>query len=315
MTAALLQQAGDTAGNLASLNRVYAARQIVVETDTGKFKIGDGATAWNSLAYAGGSSPDATTGAKGVVQLANDLGGTAAAPTTPTAVHLAGSETITGIKAFSASPTVPTPTTSTQAAPKGYVDGVAAAGAPDASTTVKGIAKLATAPASSSNPIAVGDNDPRVAAVEHTTNKGAASGYLGLGSDSLAVPAQLASGTADATHFLRGDKTWAVPAGGGGGAPTVAAVSSGGAIPSTGPRVEIADATGAPFTRTLPTPVGNSGLQITVDAVTTGTNLVTLATAAASIDGAATVTLGTPASGAPYKAVTVISDNVVWRII
>ena len=34
--------------------------------------------------------------------------------------------------------------------------------APDASTTVKGVSKLATAPASATNPIAVGDNDPRV---------------------------------------------------------------------------------------------------------------------------------------------------------
>ena len=34
--------------------------------------------------------------------------------------------------------------------------------APDASTTVKGVSKLATAPASPTNPIAVGDNDPRV---------------------------------------------------------------------------------------------------------------------------------------------------------
>lgn len=47
-------------------------------------------------------------------------------------------------------------------ATKAYVDGVAIAGGADASTTVKGITKLSTAPASASNPIAVGDNDPRV---------------------------------------------------------------------------------------------------------------------------------------------------------
>ena len=34
--------------------------------------------------------------------------------------------------------------------------------APDASTTVKGVAKMSVAPASASSPIAVGDNDPRV---------------------------------------------------------------------------------------------------------------------------------------------------------
>ena len=49
-----------------------------------------------------------------------------------------------------------------QLATKDYVDGVAIAGSPDASTTVKGISKLSVAPASASNPIAVGDNDGRV---------------------------------------------------------------------------------------------------------------------------------------------------------
>jgi len=43
-----------------------------------------------------------------------------------------------------------------------YVNGVAIAGGADASTTVKGISKLSSAPASATNPIAVGDNDTRV---------------------------------------------------------------------------------------------------------------------------------------------------------
>lgn len=45
---------------------------------------------------------------------------------------------------------------------KTYVDGVAIAGAPDSSTTVKGIGKTSVAPASPTNPIFVGDNDGRV---------------------------------------------------------------------------------------------------------------------------------------------------------
>ena len=40
-------------------------------------------------------------------------------------VNLTGNQTIAGIKTFSSSPIVPTPTTSTQVATKGYVDGVA----------------------------------------------------------------------------------------------------------------------------------------------------------------------------------------------
>jgi hypothetical protein len=47
-------------------------------------------------------------------------------------------------------------------ATKNYVDGVAIAGAADASTTVKGISKLSTAPASPTDPVAVGTNDTRV---------------------------------------------------------------------------------------------------------------------------------------------------------
>lgn len=39
-------------------------------------------------------------------------------------VKLTGNQTIAGVKAFSSSPTMPTPTTSTQGAPKGYVDGL-----------------------------------------------------------------------------------------------------------------------------------------------------------------------------------------------
>lgn len=50
-------------------------------------------------------------------------------------------------------------------ATKAYVDGVAIAGAPDASTTVKGIVKMSVAPASATAPIAVGDNDNRVSPV------------------------------------------------------------------------------------------------------------------------------------------------------
>jgi hypothetical protein len=41
----------DTATNWTSLNHTLAQGEIGLETDTKKFKIGDGLTAWNSLAY------------------------------------------------------------------------------------------------------------------------------------------------------------------------------------------------------------------------------------------------------------------------
>jgi hypothetical protein len=71
-------------------------------------------------------------------------GGSLATKANDTAtVHRSGAETITGIKTFSISPTVPIPTNGTDAASKSYVDGVAVAGASDATTSTKGIVQLA----------------------------------------------------------------------------------------------------------------------------------------------------------------------------
>lgn len=53
--------------------------------------------------------------------------------------------TFTGVQTFSSLPTIPlVPVATTDAASKAYVDGVAVAGAPNASTTVKGIVEEAT---------------------------------------------------------------------------------------------------------------------------------------------------------------------------
>ncbi len=59
-------------------------------------------------------------------------------------VHTTGNETVAGIKTFSSSPLVPTPTTTTQVASKGYVDSVAGSGStPDADAVTKGKVQLA----------------------------------------------------------------------------------------------------------------------------------------------------------------------------
>lgn len=59
------------------------------------------------------------------------------------------------------------------------------------------------------------------------------------------------------------------------------------------------------FTATLPTPVGNGGLSITVKNVGTGT--ITVATAAATIEGASTMVLNDQ-----YESYEFISDGSVW---
>ena len=62
MAYARLQLRGDTAANWASANPTLAARELALETDTSKFKIGDGVTAWNSLPYGGIAGQGVPTG-------------------------------------------------------------------------------------------------------------------------------------------------------------------------------------------------------------------------------------------------------------
>ena len=49
---ALIQLRRDTAANWTSTNPTLASGEMGFETDTGKFKIGTGSTAWTSLSYA-----------------------------------------------------------------------------------------------------------------------------------------------------------------------------------------------------------------------------------------------------------------------
>lgn len=51
------------------------------------------------------------------------------------------------------------------------------------------------------------------AGAEMTTNKGVANGYAGLSASAIVPSAQLGSGTASSSNYLRGDGTWAVPSG------------------------------------------------------------------------------------------------------
>jgi hypothetical protein len=81
---ARLQNRRDTAANWTANNPTLAAGEIGLETDTAKYKMGDGATAWNSLAYAytaGAAGATGPTGATGPVGITGPTGVTG--PTGP----------------------------------------------------------------------------------------------------------------------------------------------------------------------------------------------------------------------------------------
>jgi hypothetical protein len=49
-----IQHPAYNAATLATKNPVLLKGEVVYEADTGKHKLGDGATPWNALSYAGG---------------------------------------------------------------------------------------------------------------------------------------------------------------------------------------------------------------------------------------------------------------------
>jgi hypothetical protein len=60
-----IQVRRDTSSNWTSTNPTLAAGEVGFETNTLKFKIGNGSTAWNSLAYApSGNADTASTSSK-----------------------------------------------------------------------------------------------------------------------------------------------------------------------------------------------------------------------------------------------------------
>jgi len=58
-----------TAAEWAADNPVLAVAEMGIETDTNKFKIGNGTTAWNALPYGGLEGPTGFTGYTGATGL------------------------------------------------------------------------------------------------------------------------------------------------------------------------------------------------------------------------------------------------------
>lgn len=111
-----------------------------------------------------------------------------------------GNQSIDGVKTFTSSPTIPlTPVASTDAASKGYIDGIAIAGSPNASTIVKGIGQVSVAPASPTTPIFVGDNDTRVPTIAQT---------VALAGDDSSIPVGSGNKVVTQTGFQIGSETY-----------------------------------------------------------------------------------------------------------
>lgn len=78
-----LQNRRDTAANWTSNNPTLAAGELGLETDTTKYKIGDGTTAWNSLAYAYTAGAAGATGPTGPIGATGPTGVGVTGPTGP----------------------------------------------------------------------------------------------------------------------------------------------------------------------------------------------------------------------------------------
>ncbi|MFC8008939.1 hypothetical protein [Streptomyces cinereoruber] len=230
-------------------------------------------------------------------------------------VHLTGNETVAGVKTFSSSPIVPTPTTSTEAANKTYVDsktgGDIAIVAADPDTSIaEGIAALIANKAENSAVV-------HFSGTETITGDKRFNGAFGLN----VTPTTQQTAATDLGSvlslfgFRASGSTYTLQTSGlikmdGGVRLTSINRTANQTLSAASPVNNLCNATTAAFAITLPTAVGIAGQTYMIKKTDVSSNAVTVQTTSSqTIDGSTTYVLASQ-----YKYVTVISDGSNWMI-
>jgi hypothetical protein len=250
----------------------------------------------------GGTVSDATASAKGVVQLAGDMGGTAAAPTVTGGTHHGHTtsqltDATTVGKAVLTAADAPTARSALGAGTSSLALGTSS------STAKRG--DYAPAATDISDASAVGRS------VLTAADAATARTAIGAGTSSFALPTQ----TGNAGKFLTTDGTspsWGTPAGGGSGSglPSTVVNKTAAYTAAAGDFVQ-ADVTSAGFTVTLPAAPAVGAL-VAVKKVDASANTLTIVPAGTgNIDGDPTATTTTKMAGAIFEHV----GSDAWRIV
>lgn len=197
---------------------------------------------------------------------------------------------------FTGTVTVPTPSNNNDAANKGYVDSVAGAGAPDASSSTKGIVRLTGDLGGTADSPTV----PGLAGKANTSHTHAAGDIT----SGTVATARLGSGTANSSTYLRGDGTWATPSGGGGGGGLTAVAQNTDYTANAG-EVIIADAASSGFTVTLPAP--SNGAQVSIKKIDSSVNGILVVPPSGLIDNLSSLVVNNQ-----WQSYDLFSDGTKW---